>query len=64
MRLEGLRSIEECSYLIGNGTHDLLACSIVPQPTMVPRAPIYVYYLEEIQCLKDNRVLFNRKLVS
>jgi len=27
---------------IGNGTHDLLACSAVPQPTAPPRAPIII----------------------
>jgi hypothetical protein len=28
--------------LIGNRTHDLPACSIAPQPTTLPRAPIIV----------------------
>jgi len=28
---------------IGNRTRDLLACSTVPQPTVPPRAPIYIY---------------------
>jgi hypothetical protein len=35
-----IRSIEKSNYLIGNGTGDLPACSIVPQPTTLPRAPI------------------------
>jgi hypothetical protein len=35
-----IRSIEKSSDLIRNWTHDLLACSIVPQPTMRPRTPI------------------------
>ena len=26
---------------LGNQTHDLLACSAVPQPTVPPRAPKY-----------------------
>jgi hypothetical protein len=33
-----MRSIEKSSDLIGNRTRDLLACSIVPQPTTLPRA--------------------------
>jgi hypothetical protein len=32
------RSIEKSNDLIGNRTSDLLACSIVPQPTTLPRA--------------------------
>jgi hypothetical protein len=28
-----IRSIEKSNDLFGNQTHDLLACSIVPQPT-------------------------------
>ena len=28
--------------IIGNQTHDLPACSEVPQPTAPPRAPTYV----------------------
>jgi hypothetical protein len=35
-----IRSIEESGDLIGNRTHDLLACSIVPRPTALPHAPI------------------------
>jgi hypothetical protein len=34
-----IRSIEKI-HLTGNQTRDLPACSIVPQPTMLPRAPI------------------------
>jgi hypothetical protein len=33
-----IRSIEKCNDLIGNRTRDLEACSIVPQPTTLPRA--------------------------
>jgi hypothetical protein len=33
-----IRSIEKSNDLIGNQTHDLPACSIVPQPTTLPRA--------------------------
>jgi hypothetical protein len=35
-----IRSIEKCNDLIGNRTRDLRACSKVPQPTTLPRAPI------------------------
>jgi hypothetical protein len=35
-----IRSIEKSNDLIGNGNRDLPACSIVPQPTMLPRAPV------------------------
>jgi hypothetical protein len=36
------RPIEK-SNDIGNRTRDLPACSIVPQPTTLPRAPRFVY---------------------
>jgi hypothetical protein len=38
VRLEGLGQFKMCSD-IGIRTRDLLACSIVPQPTTPPRAP-------------------------
>jgi hypothetical protein len=41
LRLEGFRSIEKSNDLIGNRTRHLPACSIVPQPTTLPHAPIY-----------------------
>jgi hypothetical protein len=34
-----IRSIEKSNDPIGNKTRDLPACSIVPQPTTLPRAP-------------------------
>jgi hypothetical protein len=34
-----IKSIEKSNDLIGNRTGDLPACSIVPQPTTLPRAP-------------------------
>jgi hypothetical protein len=34
-----IRSSEKSSDLIGNQTHDLPACSIVPQPATLPNAP-------------------------
>jgi hypothetical protein len=38
MRQEGLGQLEK-NHLIGTGTRYLPACSIVPQPTTLPRAP-------------------------
>jgi hypothetical protein len=43
-----IRSIEK-SDDIGNRTRDLSACSIVPQPTTLPRAPMLI---EKIKSLK------------
>jgi hypothetical protein len=37
-----IRPIEKSSDIIGTRTRDLPACSIVPQPTTLPRAPIYI----------------------
>jgi hypothetical protein len=34
-----VRSIEKSSHFIGNRTRDLPASSIMPQATMIPRAP-------------------------
>jgi hypothetical protein len=34
-----IRSIEKSDDLVGNQTRDLLACSVLPQPTTLPRAP-------------------------
>jgi hypothetical protein len=35
-----IRPIEKSNDLIGNRTRDLPACSIVPQPNTLPRAPL------------------------
>jgi hypothetical protein len=40
MRLEGLGKLKKSNDLIGIRTRDLPACSVVPQPTTLPRAPI------------------------
>jgi hypothetical protein len=37
----GIRSIEKI-HLVGTWTRELPACSIVPQPTTLPRAPAYL----------------------
>jgi hypothetical protein len=39
VRLEGLGQSKRSSDLIGNRIRDLPACSIVPQPSMLPRPP-------------------------
>jgi hypothetical protein len=38
VRLEALDHIKTSNDIIVNRTHDLPACSIVPQPTSLPRA--------------------------
>jgi hypothetical protein len=35
-----IRSIEKSGDLIGNRTRDFPVCSIVPQPTTLPRVPV------------------------
>jgi hypothetical protein len=41
VRLEGLESIEKSNDLIGNRTSGIPACSIVRQPTTLPRGPVF-----------------------
>jgi hypothetical protein len=44
VRLEGLGKLKKKSNgLIGNRTRDIPACSIVPQPTTLPRAPKFTF---------------------
>jgi len=38
-------SMKNSNDTIGNRTRDLPACNAVPQPTALPRAPIYSYQL-------------------
>jgi hypothetical protein len=40
-----IRLIEKINNLIGNRTGDFQACSIVPQPTTLPRAPVCTFTL-------------------
>jgi hypothetical protein len=40
MRLERLRQLKKSNDLIGNRTRNLPVCITVPQPSMLPRAPI------------------------
>jgi hypothetical protein len=43
-----IRSNEKSKDLIGNRTRDLPACSIVPQPTTLLRAPLCDMYVQQI----------------
>jgi hypothetical protein len=53
VRLEELGQLKEKSnYLIGNRTREHPACSIVPQSTTLPRAPIFKHYLQDIRVSK------------
>jgi hypothetical protein len=40
-----IRSIEKSSGLIGNRIRDLPVCSIVPQPTTLPRTPKFLFLI-------------------
>jgi hypothetical protein len=42
VRLDGLGQLKKI-HLIGTRTRDLPVCSIVPQPTTLPRAPLGKY---------------------
>jgi hypothetical protein len=39
VRLEGLGQLKKFSDLIGNRSRDLPACSVLPQPSTLPRTP-------------------------
>jgi hypothetical protein len=43
-----VRSIEKSNDLIGIRSRDLPACSIVPQPTVLPHAPIMMVVMVKI----------------
>jgi hypothetical protein len=60
VRLEELvGSIEKSNYLIGNWTHDRPACSIVPQPTTLPRvSPLYRRVQNNTLWLDETRGLY------
>jgi hypothetical protein len=52
MHLEGLGQLKKFNDLIGNQTRDLPDCSIVPQPTMLPRASSHTKNMNT-QCGQD-----------
>jgi hypothetical protein len=41
MKLEGLYKLKQFNELIRTRAYDLSACSIVPQPSVLQRAPFY-----------------------
>jgi hypothetical protein len=41
-----IRSTEKSNDLIGNLTHGIPACSIVPQPTMLRHAPVKILQVQ------------------
>jgi hypothetical protein len=46
---ERMAKTEKSNGLTGNRTHDLWACShLVPQPTILPRAPVNIPLKEDI----------------
>jgi hypothetical protein len=60
-----IRWIEKFSDVIGNLTRNLPACSIVPQPTMLPRGPLYsLVYIETGHDLKTDSMLVPGKLAQ
>ena len=48
-------SMKNCNDTIGNRTRDLPACSLVPQPTVPPRAP-YFLYIAVLIMMKSRRM--------
>jgi hypothetical protein len=57
MLLEGVpRSIEESNGLIRNRTGDLLVCSIVPQSTMLPSAPLLSLIITVLLIIYNNNM--------
>jgi hypothetical protein len=58
VRLEGLGQLKKSNDLIGIWTRDLPACSIAPQPTTLPRAPIIIIVIIST-LIKSRRSLFH-----
>jgi hypothetical protein len=56
VQLEGIRSNEKSSNLIGNRNSDLPACSIVPQPTTLSHVPT-IHILQKKSKSQDFSVL-------
>jgi hypothetical protein len=49
VRLEGLGKLKIFNGLIVNGTGNFPACSIVPQPTTLPRGPTVKYIANKMK---------------
>jgi hypothetical protein len=68
VRLERLGKWEKCNDLIGTRTRDLPACSLVSQPTTLPRDPnflqnyyyyIFMFNLVYIQFSVNNATIYS-----
>jgi hypothetical protein len=57
VRLEGLGQLKKSNYLIENRTRYLPACSIVPQPTTLPRVPDFMLIGLKLICTSHIVVL-------
>jgi hypothetical protein len=58
-----IRSIEKSNDFIGNLTRDLPACSVVLQPTTLPRAPVFFvwFYVITIQTTLKKKTSHTRR---
>jgi hypothetical protein len=54
VQLEELGQFKKSNNLIGNRIRDRTACSIVPQPTTLPRAPVWTLWRREKCCYAGN----------
>jgi hypothetical protein len=64
VRLEGLVKLKKSSDLIRNRARDLSPCSIMPQPTTLPRALCNKIYGPIILCDEVNMSLTNVRFVN
>jgi hypothetical protein len=63
VQMEGFLLIEKSSDVIENRTHNLLACSIVPQPTVLLHAPtLSVLYISTVRAISCCVVVFGDPL--
>jgi hypothetical protein len=62
VRLEGLGKLKKKIHLIGTRNRDLPACSIVPQPTTLPRASATNFYLHFSKRNKSETIYFLARL--
>jgi hypothetical protein len=60
LRLEGLDMLKNSNDLTETRNCDLPACSIVPQPTTLPRAPKYIVFdLTNFRSLEHTEILYS-----
>ena len=55
-------SMKNSNDTIGNRTRDLPACSVVPQPTVLPHAPSLYYITNHNQATRIIKMKWNRSL--